>query len=114
MEGVSPYIDDVSFGRFLSLLAATLAAGSHVAYDFKIQGAHDDLGREGRTQKPFRLPTANGDVAAFHEAHGLQLEHLELSSELWARLLPGVENPAVSSFTEDVLVRLRTRPTPLG
>ena len=38
MEGVSPYIDDVSFGRFLSLLASTLAAGSQVAYDFKIQG----------------------------------------------------------------------------
>jgi methyltransferase (TIGR00027 family) len=114
MEGVSPYIDDVAFGRFLSLLAGTLAAGSHVAYDFKIRGAHDDLGREGRTQRPFRLPTANNDVAAFHEAHGLQLEHLELSSELWGRLLPGVENPAVSSFTEDVLVRLRTRPTRLG
>ena len=71
MEGVSPYIDDVSFGRFLSLLASTLAAGSQVAYDFKIQGAHDDLGREGRTQRPFRLPTASDDVAAFHEAHGL-------------------------------------------
>ena len=89
MEGVSPYIDDVSFGRFLSLLASTLAAGSQVAYDFKIQGVHDDFGREGRTQRPFRLPTTSGDVAAFHEAHGLQLEHLELSCELCARLLPG-------------------------
>jgi len=107
MEGVSPYIDDVSFGRFLSLLAGTLAAGSHVAYDFKIQGAHDDLGREGRTQRPFRLPTASGDIAAFHEAHGLQLERLELSCELCARLLPGVEKSAVSSFTQDALVRLR-------
>lgn len=107
MEGVSPYIDDVSFGRFLSLLAATLAAGSEVAYDFKIQGAHDDLGREGRTQKPFRLPTANGDVAAFHEAHGLELERLELSCDLCARLLPWVEKSGVSSFTQDALVRLR-------
>ena len=107
MEGVSPYIDDVSFGRFLSLLAGTLAAGSQVAYDFKIRGVDDDLGREGRTQRPFRLPTANGDVAAFHEAHGLQLEHLESSSELWARLLPSVENPSVAPFAEDVLVRLR-------
>jgi methyltransferase (TIGR00027 family) len=111
MEGVSPYIDDVSFGSFLSLLASTLAAGSQVAYDFKIRGVDDDLFREGRTRRPFRLPTANGDVAAFHEAHGLQLEHLELSSELWARLLPGVANPALSSFAEDALVRLRTRPT---
>jgi methyltransferase (TIGR00027 family) len=113
MEGVSPYIDDVSFGRFLSLLAGTLAAGSQVAYDFKIRGVQDHFGREGRTQRPFRLPTANGDVAAFHDAHGLQLEHLELSCELCARLLPGVEK-RVSSFTEDALVRLRTRPTRLG
>jgi methyltransferase (TIGR00027 family) len=113
MEGVSPYIDDVSFGRFLSLLASTLAAGSQVAYDFKVRGFDDDLGREGRTRRPFRLPTANGDgdVAAFHEAHGLQLEHLELSSQLWARQLPGVENPVVPAFAEDVLVQLRTRPT---
>jgi methyltransferase (TIGR00027 family) len=114
MEGVSPYIDDVSFGRFLSLLASTLAAGSQVAYDFKIQGAHDDLGREGRTQRPFRLPTASDDVAAFHEAHGLQLERLELSSELCARLLPASEKAAVSSFTQDALVRLRTKPTRLA
>lgn len=107
MEGVSPYIDDVSFGRFLSQLAGTLAAGSQVAYDFKIEGAHDDLGREGRTQRPFRLPTASADIAAFHEAHGLQLERLERSCELCARLLPGVEKSAVSSFTQDALVRLR-------
>jgi methyltransferase (TIGR00027 family) len=108
MEGVSPYIDDVSFGRFLSLLARTLTPGSQVAYDFKILGIEDDFGREGRTQKPFRLPTASGDIAAFHEAHGLQLERLERSCELCARLLPGIEKSAVSSFTQDALVRLRT------
>jgi O-methyltransferase involved in polyketide biosynthesis len=111
MEGVSPYIDDVSFGRFLSLLSGRLAAGSQVAYDFKIRGVQDDLFREGRTQRPFRLPTANSDVAAFHEACGLQLEHLELSCELCARLLPG-EKSAVSPFTEDALVRLRRGATP--
>ena len=60
MEGVSPYIDDVSFGRFLTVLAGKLAAGSQVAYDFKIRGALDNFGREGRTQKPFRLPDRNG------------------------------------------------------
>jgi methyltransferase (TIGR00027 family) len=106
MEGVSPYIDAVSFGRFLTVLASKLAAGSQVAYDFKIRGALDDFGREGRTLKPFRLPTTSGEVAAFHEARGLQLEHLELSCELCARLLPG-ERSAVSSFTEDALVRVR-------
>jgi methyltransferase (TIGR00027 family) len=108
MEGVSPYIDDVSFGRFLSLLAGTLAAGSQVAYDFKIRGVDDDLGREGRTQRPFRLPTTIGEVAAFHEACGLQLEQLERSCELCARLLPG-EKSAVSWFTEDALVRVRNQ-----
>jgi methyltransferase (TIGR00027 family) len=106
MEGVSPYIDEASFGRFLSLLASTLAAGSQVAYDFKIRGDLDDFGREGRTQKPFRLSTTSDEVAAFHEACGLQLEHLELSRELCARLLPD-EKLAVSSFTEDALVRVR-------
>jgi methyltransferase (TIGR00027 family) len=108
MEGVSPYIEATSFGKFLSQLASTITAGSEVAYDFKILGIQDDFGREGQTQKPFRLPTASGDIAAFHEAHGLQLERLELSCELCARLLPGIEKSAVSSFTQDALIRLRT------
>ena len=43
-----------------------------------------------------------------------QLERLELSSELCARLLPAGEKSAVSSFTQDVLVRLRTKPTRLA
>jgi methyltransferase (TIGR00027 family) len=106
MEGVSPYIDDASFGRFLTVLAGTLAAGSQVAYDFKIRGVIDDFGREGRTQRPFRLPTTSREVAVFHKACGLQLERLELSSELCARLLPG-QKSGVSSFTEDALVRVR-------
>jgi methyltransferase (TIGR00027 family) len=55
MEGVSPYINVDSFGRFLSLLARKLPAGSRVAYDFKLCGVHDDFGLVGKTQRPFRL-----------------------------------------------------------
>jgi len=109
MEGVSPYINGSNFGRFLALLATRLSPGSHVAYDFKIRGVHDDFGRVGRIQEPFRLPRASDEVATFHKAHGLRLEHMELSSELCARLLPGLAESAVTLFSEDGLVRLQVK-----
>jgi methyltransferase (TIGR00027 family) len=107
MEGVSPYVNTSTFGQFLRCLATTLAAGSHIAYDFKIRGINDELGRVGRTQSPFRLSRASDEVAAFHEAHGLHLERLELSSELCARLLPGLAESMACWFSEDGLVRLQ-------
>jgi len=71
IEGVSPHVDGVSFEQFLLLLASKLTAGSLVAYDFKTRGVEDDFGRKGRTESPFRLPSARSEVAAFHETHGL-------------------------------------------
>ena len=107
MEGVSPYVNSSNFGRFLVLLATRLSPGSQLAYDFKICGIHDDFGRVGRIQKPFRLSGASDEVAAFHEPRGLRLEHMELSSELCARLLPDLVESAVTLFSEDGLVRLQ-------
>ncbi len=109
MEGVSPYVNGGSFGRFLVLLATRLSPGSHVAYDFKIRGVRDDFGRVGRIQEPFRLSRASDEVATFHEALGLRLEHMELSSELCARLLPDLAEFAVTLFSEDGLVRLQVK-----
>jgi len=107
MEGVSPYVNDSNFRRFLLLLSSRLPVGSHVAYDFKLRGVEEDFGRTGRTQNPFRLSPASDEVRAFHETCGLRLHHLELSSELSARLLPGLADPAIPSFKEDGLVRLQ-------
>ena len=109
MEGVSPYIDGGNFGRFLVLLATRLSPGSHVAYDFKIRGVHDDFGRVGGIQEPFRLSRVSDEVAIFHDAHGLRLEDMELSSELCARLLPGLAESGVTLFSEDGLVRLQVK-----
>ena len=109
MEGVSPYINGGNFGRFLVLLATRLSPGSHVAYDFKIRGVHDDFGRVGGTQERFRLSRVSDEVAIFHDAHGLRLEDMELSSELCARLLPGLAESAVTLFSEDGLVRLQVK-----
>jgi len=111
MEGVSPYIDDMSFKQFLLLWASKLTAGSLVAYDFKIREVEDDFGRAGRTENPFRLPSARSHVTAFHEAHGLRLERLELSCDLCSRLLPSVARSAASLFSEDAIVQLRVEPS---
>ena len=107
MEGVSPYVNANAFSRFLTLLSTRLVPGSPVAYDFKISGVKDDFGRGGRIQEPFRLPENREQVATFHQAHGLRLEHMELSSELASRLLSGQGEAAFPLFREDGLVRLQ-------
>ena len=107
IEGVSTYVDENHFTRFLQLLATNLAPGSRVCYDYKIRGVHDELGREGRTVKPFRLSDVCKEVAAFHLEHGLRLEHMELSFQLCSRLFPDLAVSGVAFFTEDGLVQLR-------
>src|SRR5262249_26297885 len=63
MEGVSPYVNEATFGAFLRFLAKTLSPGSQVAYDFKIRGMSDTEGLSERTRQPFRLPAAENEVA---------------------------------------------------
>ena len=109
IEGVSPYINDSSFPRFLRLLATKLPEDSLIAYDFKIRGIKDDFGRNERTQRPFRLSSASDEVAAFHRTNGLLLDGMELSSELCARLLPAVAKSGATLFKEDGLVQLRVK-----
>jgi methyltransferase (TIGR00027 family) len=111
MEGVSPYIDECSFGSFLSFLSTSLESGSHVAYDFKIRGVKDNFGREGRTRTPFRLPTVRTQISEFHAERGFRVDRLELSSELSARLLPTAVRSGSAPFTEDGLLRLEVSRT---
>jgi methyltransferase (TIGR00027 family) len=111
LEGVSPYIDEISFGRFLKFLAAKLSPGSVVAYDYKIRSAANDFKLGSHTKKLFRLPAAKNDVVAYHEALGFKVEHLELSSDLSLRLLPNLASSQTSAFVEDGLLKL-TVPSP--
>ena len=106
MEGVSPYVNTDAFAAFLRLLATRLAAGSRVAYDYKIRGVRDGFGLEGRTSDPFRLSTAVSELDDFHRALGLRLVHSETSSALTARLLPGTAARPARVFAHDALVQL--------
>jgi methyltransferase (TIGR00027 family) len=110
MEGVSPYVNAETFGRFLELLAIKLPLGSYVAYDFKLRGVKDDFGRGDRTINPFRLPGLREDVANYHEKRRYRLEHLELSDELSIRLIPDLATSNIPLFREDGLVKLRVVP----
>jgi methyltransferase (TIGR00027 family) len=107
IEGVCVYVDESSFCRFLQLLAVKLPPGSHVCYDYKIRGVHDDLGLSGRTERPFRLSQVPEEVAVYHKALGLWLENMELSAELCTRLLPDLARSAFPFFGEDSLIRLK-------
>jgi len=105
MEGVTPYVDAVAFGRFLDLLGTGLQAGNRFAYDFKVRGVADDFGRSARTRTPFRLPADRAAVTEYHLAHRFELEHLELSADLSRRLAPSL-SAGTPLFHEDALVRL--------
>ena len=106
MEGVSPYVNAGAFADFLSLLASRLAAGSRIAYDYKIRGVSDSFGLEGRTHDPFRLATCERELAEFHRGLGLRLVHSETSAALTARLLQPTAARPVRVFTHDALVQL--------
>jgi len=106
MEGVSPYVNDDAFCRFLDFLAVGLPRGSHVAYDFKLSGATEGFGRSERTQHPFRLPETRDEVAAFHSKRGFRMEHFELSADLSQRLLPDLAAAGARMFREDGLVQV--------
>ncbi len=106
LEGVSPYVDEVAFGGFLDFLADRLPPGSHVAYDFKVQGFVEDFGRSDTVRCPFRLPSLGREIIAYHEARQFHVEHIELSAELSQRLLPELAMAGLSLFREDGLVRL--------
>lgn len=107
MEGVSPYINHANLDRFLVLLATKLSPDSLVAYDYKIQGVSDNLGRVGRTQNPFRLPLEKELAVAYHERLSFQVKHLEQSWELEKRLLPRVVDSVTPLFREDCLLQIR-------
>jgi methyltransferase (TIGR00027 family) len=109
MEGVSPYIDEQCFSRFLSFIRVRLPAGSRIAYDYKINGIADDVGPGDLIKRPFRLPATKRDVIAYHEALGYKLQNMELSSELSLRLLPNLVRSDVNLFTEDCLLELSTQ-----
>jgi hypothetical protein len=106
MEGVSPYIEQHCFARLLKFIAVKLRAGSQIAYDFKIRGLADDLGSSGKNKNPFRLPAAKGDIVAYHEAIGYNLENMEMSHELSSRVMNVLGMRCVNLFTEDCLLRL--------
>lgn len=104
MEGVSPYVSESSFSRFLAFLADRLSADSRIAYDFKICDADDDF---CRTKALFRLPSASDKIASFHARHRYRLEHIELSAELSTRLLPNLVDLGTTLYCEDGLVQLK-------
>ena len=106
MEGVSPYVNVETFNQFLKLLASQLPSGSRVAYDFKIRGVKDDFGLVGRTQRPFRLTAITEEVIGYHEELGYRLDHMEQSSDLSVRILPGLAKSGSPVFMEDALVQL--------
>ena len=105
LEGVSPYIEESAFRGFLAMLGQSLAAGSEVAYDFKLPHVAAGFGAGGRTHRPYRLPDDRTQVAAQHAEYGLSLEHFETSPDLTSRLVPDAAGDSGPFFREDVLTR---------
>ena len=107
MEGVSPYVDAKSFGRFLAFLGATLPRASRVSYDYKLAGVAEGFGGDTHASGPcFRLPGSRAEVAAMHEALGLRLDHFEPGQDLQHRVTPSVMAAGIAPFLQDALISL--------
>ena len=107
MEGVSPYVNGSAFLEVLCIFGRRLPLDSYVTYDFKLAGIRDDFGKAERTIAPFRLPAGRELIRAYHKSIGLDLEHMELSGDLCARLVPGLSVSGSPVFEEDGLLQLR-------
>lgn len=106
LEGVSSYITEEAFGRFLNFIATKTSVGSRVAYDYKIEGGANESDNLDRTRRAFRLPANRESIIAYHEALGYKLESMELSSDLSSRLLLNSAPDGACLFDEDCLVEL--------
>jgi O-methyltransferase involved in polyketide biosynthesis len=107
MEGVSPYIEISRFPAFLKFLAHSLSLGCRVAYDFKVAGANDALGRSVNVREGFRLPRDRAAIAAFHQGLGFAVRQLVFSDELTRQTIAAAELPSSTVFDQDGLVVLR-------
>jgi hypothetical protein len=102
LEGVSPYINESSFARFLKSIADIAPFGSRVAYDALTNGKVDFNGQE----KLFRLSAAKEEIIAFHEAMGYTVGRLEFGPELSDRLLPNLGPECASLFADNCTIVL--------
>jgi methyltransferase (TIGR00027 family) len=105
LEGVSPYIREDSFDRFLRFIADKTVRGSRVTYDYQKARGADERDKAADTKRLFRLPASRGEIIWHHEALGYGIEHLELSHELTSRLLLDLPRE-FASFMEDGLLQL--------
>jgi methyltransferase (TIGR00027 family) len=105
LEGVSGYVAQEAFARFLAFNAAKLHPNSRLVYDYKIRDFADCATRGDSTKRLFRLPAAKRDVISYHKALGYELEHMELSSDLTLRMVPNVATHA-RPYTEDCVLEL--------
>ena len=86
IEGVTPYVHERSFRRWLGFLARTACEGSLFACDYKIQGTDDDFGKV-RGRRTMRMSRRPDRVRAFHNAVGLDVIAIFRSRELKQRYL---------------------------
>jgi len=102
IEGVTPYVHERSFRRWLGFLARRACEGSLFACDYKILGTDDDFGKI-RGRRTMRMSRTPDRVHAFHNALGLNVIAMLRSRELKRRYLKGTaERRPV--FDEDFVV----------
>jgi methyltransferase (TIGR00027 family) len=108
MEGVSSYVSEDAFRRFLKFISVKASIGSRLTYDFKICTSSERLDQQGRSDRVFGLPANKNDITEYHEMLGYELQNFESSSGLTSRILPGIVPPG-GFFTEDCLLDLIVR-----
>jgi methyltransferase (TIGR00027 family) len=102
IEGVTPYVPERPFRRWLAFLAEASRRETMLCCDYKLAGCNDSFGREQANAEPtLRLAEGETAIAEFHHCSGWDLRSIESSDSLAKRF--GMAAERVLS-REDIIV----------
>lgn len=83
IEGVTPYVPEKSFERWLDFFSKNSPEGTMLCCDYKLRGGNDEFGQSGpNSARTLRLGKSERAVAEFHRRCGWSVQDVQHSESL--------------------------------
>lgn len=102
VEGVTPYVTEQAFGRWLRFMAGNGHPRTRVGCDYKLSGADDAFGQVDG-QATLRLSGDETSIDGFHRRHGLRVRQTSCGEQLRRRFHAAAEEER-PPYSQDVIV----------